>query len=177
MNIKEELIKRYSYLYENKELILAMCINIVEVKPNERKQELEKLKRGYKKLSADKMIIDNVETAIKNIDGSTYEYYLFKDVSSEIVDLYEDFLLGDLPLEETGLYKHIEGVKTNPVYLEGFNNMINALEEKRNKNMHLKNIPTFTVWKILSYVRKKNINNKLALEVLDKYYNLDRYMH
>lgn len=32
MNIKEELIRRYSYLYENKELILAMCINIVEVK-------------------------------------------------------------------------------------------------------------------------------------------------
>ena len=176
MNIKEELIRRYSYLYENKELILAMCINVVEVKPNKRKQELEKLKREYKKLSADKMIINNVETTIKNVDGSTYEYYLFKDVSSEIVDLYEDFLLGNLPLEETGLYKHIEGVKNSPVYLEGFNNMINALEEKRKKNMHLKNIPTFTVWKILSYVRRKNINNKLALEILDKYYNLDRYM-
>jgi len=176
MNIKEELIRRYSYLYENKELILAMCINVVEIKPNERKQELEKLKREYKKLSADKMIINNVETTIKNVDGSTYEYYLFKDVSSEIVDLYEDFLLGNLPLEETGLYKHIEGVKNSPVYLEGFNNMINALEENRNKNMHLKNIPTFTVWKILSYVRRKNINNKLALEILDKYYNLDRYM-
>ena len=57
MNIKEELIRRYSYLYENKELILAMCINVVEIKPNERKQELEKLKREYKKLSADKMIL------------------------------------------------------------------------------------------------------------------------
>lgn len=176
MNIKEELIKRYSYLYENKELILAMCINIVEVKPNKRKEELERLKKKYKKLSADGEIIDNVETAIKNIDGSTYEYYLFKDVSSEIVDLYEDFLLGDLSMEETELYKHIEGVKNNPVYLEGFNNMINSLEEKRSKNMHLKNIPTFTVWKILSYVRRKNIDNKLILEVLDKYYNLDRYM-
>ncbi len=176
MNIKEELIRRYSYLYENKELILAMCINIVEVKPNKRKEELERLKKKYKKLSADGEIIDNVETAIKNIDGSTYEYYLFKDVSSEIVDLYEDFLLGDLQVEETELYKHIEGVKNSPVYLEGFNNMINSLEEKRSKNMHLKNIPTFTVWKILSYVRRKNIDNKLILEVLDKYYNLDRYM-
>ena len=58
MNIKEELIRRYSYLYENKELILAMCINIVEVKPNERKQELEELKRKYKKLSADKMMME-----------------------------------------------------------------------------------------------------------------------
>ena len=35
---------------------------LIEVKPNERKQELEKLKREYKKLSADKMIINNVET-------------------------------------------------------------------------------------------------------------------
>ena len=47
MNIKEELIRRYSYLYENKELILAMCINIVEVKPNKRKEELERLKKKY----------------------------------------------------------------------------------------------------------------------------------
>lgn len=47
MNIKEELIRRYSYLYENKELILAMCINIVEVKPNKRKR-IERLKKKYK---------------------------------------------------------------------------------------------------------------------------------
>ncbi|MDD7132005.1 MAG: hypothetical protein PUH84_02685 [Firmicutes bacterium] len=181
MDIKEELIRRYSYLYENKELILAMCINIVEDKPNERKQELEKIKRKYEKSPYDKtktnkQIVDSLENVIKNMNESTYKYYLFKDVNPEIVELYEDFILGDLPLEETDLYRHIEAVKNNQVYLEAFNNIINALEYQRQKNMHLKKMPTFTVWKILSYVRRKHINNDTILKVLDKYYNLDRYM-
>lgn len=181
MDIKEELIRRYSYLYENKELILAMCINIVEDKPNERKQELEKIKRKYEKSPYDKtktnkQIVDSLENVIKNMNESTYNYYLFKDVNPEIVELYEDFMLGDLPLEETDLYRHIEAVKNNQVYLEAFNNIINALEYQRQKNMHLKKMSTFTVWKILSYVRRKHINNDTILKVLDKYYNLDRYM-
>lgn len=181
MDIKEELIRRYSYLYENKELILAMCINIVEDKPNKRKQELEKIKRKYEKSPYDKtktnkQIVDSLENVIKNMNESTYKYYLFKDVNPEIVELYEDFILGDLPLEETDLYRHIEAVKNNQVYLEAFNNIINALEYQRQKNMHLKKMSTFTVWKILSYVRRKHINNDTILKVLDKYYNLDRYM-
>lgn len=146
MDIKEELIRRYSYLYENKELILAMCINIVEDKPNERKQELEKIKRKYEKSPYDKtktnkQIVDSLENVIKNMNESTYKYYLFKDVNPEIVELYEDFILGDLPLEETDLYRHIEAVKNNQVYLEAFNNIINALEYQRQKNMHLKKMP------------------------------------
>ena len=93
MDIKEELIRRYSYLYENKELILAMCINIVEDKPNERKQELEKIKRKYEKSPYDKtktnkQIVDSLENVIKNMNESTYKYYLFKDVNPEIVELY-----------------------------------------------------------------------------------------
>ena len=158
-----------------------MCINIVEDKPNERKQELEKIKRKYEKSPYDKtktnkQIVDSLENVIKNMNESTYKYYLFKDVNPEIVELYEDFILGDLPLEETDLYRHIEAVKNNQVYLEAFNNIINALEYQRQKNMHLKKMPTFTVWKILSYVRRKHINNDTILKVLDKYYNLDRYM-
>ncbi len=172
MDIKEELIRRYSYLYENKELILAMCINIVEDKPNKRKYE----KSPYDKTKTNKQIVDSLENVIKNMNESTYKYYLFKDVNPEIVELYEDFILGDLPFEETDLYRHIEAVKNNQVYLEAFNNIINALEYQRQKNMHLKKMPTFTVWKILSYVRRKHINNDTILKVLDKYYNLDRYM-
>ena len=53
---------------------------------------------------------------------------------------------------------------------------INLLENRRNRNAHLKKIPTFTVWKILSYVRKRNQDNACALEALEKYYNIDRYM-
>ena len=40
----------------------------------------------------------------------------------------------------------------------------------------MKKVPTFTVWKILSYVRRKNIDNRLVLDALDKYYNIDRFM-
>lgn len=53
--------------------------------------------------------------------------------------------------------------------------MINDLEERRSKNQHLKNISTFTVWKILSYVRKKYENNATVLAALDKYYNIERF--
>ena len=54
--------------------------------------------------------------------------------------------------------------------------MIHDLEERRSKNQHLKSIPTFTVWKILSYVRKKYENNDTVLAALDKYYNIERFI-
>lgn len=179
MDIKNELIKRYSYLYENKELILAMCINIVIVKDgsNKRIKELENIKKKCERLYSDDIVksITSIIDSIKKGDDRLV-YYLFKDVNDEIVDLYEDFLFGDKEMEELDLYKHIEGVKNNPIYLELFNDMIVSLEERRKCNLHLKKIPTFTVWKILSYVRRRYSNNITVLKALDKYYNIDRYM-
>lgn len=101
------------------------------------------------------------------------KYYLFYKVNTEIVNCFEEFLLGDNEVEQSDLYKHIEAVKKSK-YIETFNYLIEKVEERRNNNMHLQNIPTFTVWKILTYVRNKNINNKVVLGALDKYYNLDR---
>lgn len=179
MDIKNELIKRYSYLYENKELILAMCINTVIVKDssNKRIKELEKIKKKCERLYTDDIVksITSIIDSIKKGDDRLV-YYLFKDVNDEIVDLYEDFLFGDKEIEELDLYKHIEGVKNNPIYLELFNDMIVSLEERRKCKLHLKKIPTFTVWKILSYVRRRYSNNITVLKALDKYYNIDRYM-
>ena len=60
--------------------------------------------------------------------------------------------------------------------MESVQDSINGLEERRQNNMHLKRIPTFTVWKILTYVKNKNKNNSVVLEALEKYYNIDRYM-
>ena len=40
----------------------------------------------------------------------------------------------------------------------------------------MKSIPTFTVWKILSYVRKKYENNATVLAALDRYYNIERFI-
>jgi hypothetical protein len=52
--------------------------------------------------------------------------------------------------------------------------MISSLNERRQYNQWLKRVPTFTVWKILGYVRRNNLNNVVALEALDRYYNIDR---
>lgn len=110
-----------------------------------------------------------------NYDLEHEKYYLMANVNDSIVDMYEDFLFSDKEMEELDLYKHIEGVKTSK-YLSVFNTLIENLETRRKRIFHLKKVPTFTVWKILSYVRRKNIDNRLVLDALDKYYNIDRFM-
>lgn len=44
MNIREELLKRYKYLYENKELILVNCI-VYDIEKNIKKQLKLNVKR------------------------------------------------------------------------------------------------------------------------------------
>ena len=188
--VQEELIKRYLYLYENRELVLALCIDY-GIRENyyreqiKKKNELKKsLKRKFKK---SKSKIDQTMTDIEiyHLLLSTAEDekslkepkpYLYAKVSDDIVNAYEEFLFTDKNMEDTELYKHIESLKNSPEFLEAVQENINRLEERRQKNQHLKRIPTFTVWKILTYVRNKNKDNVTVLEALEKYYNIDRYM-
>lgn len=174
MNTRNEIIKRYMYLYQNKELILALCIGTgIE------KEKLEKkIKESERLLSSNSVY--NTELMKLELENANYDlehekYYLMANVNDSIVDMYEDFLFSDKEMEELDLYKHIEGVK-NSKYLDVFNTLIENLETRRKRNFHLKKVPTFTVWKILSYVRRKNIDNRLVLDALDKYYNIDRFM-
>ena len=174
MNTRNEIIKRYMYLYQNKELILALCIGTgIE------KEKLEKkIKESERLLSSNSVYnreLMKLELENANYDLEHEKYYLMANVNDSIVDMYEDFLFSDKEIEELDLYKHIEGVK-NSKYLDVFNTLIENLESRRKKNIHLKNVPTFTVWKILSYVRRKNVDNRLVLDALDKYYNIDRFM-
>ncbi len=174
MNIRNEIIKRYMYLYQNKELILALCIGTgIE------KEKLEKkIKESERLLSSNSVYnreLMKLELENANYDLEHEKYYLMANVNDSIVDMYEDFLFSDKEMEELDLYKHIEGVK-NSKYLDVFNTLIENLETRRKRNFHLKKVPTFTVWKILSYVRRKNIDNRLVLDALDKYYNIDRFM-
>ena len=169
-----ELVKRYIYLYQNKELILALCIGTgIE------KEKLEKkIKESERLLSSNSVYnreLMKLELEKANYDLEHEKYYLMANVNDSIVDMYEDFLFSDKEMEELDLYKHIEGVK-NSKYLDVFNTLIENLETRRKRNFHLKKVPTFTVWKILSYVRRKNIDNRLVLDALDKYYNIDRFM-
>ena len=174
MNTRNEIIKRYMYLYQNKELILALCIGTgIE------KEKLEKkIKESERLLSSNSVYnreLIKLELENANYDLEHEKYYLMANVNDSIVDMYEDFLFSDKEMEELNLYKHIEGVK-NSKYLDVFNTLIENLETRRKRNFHLKKVPTFTVWKILSYVRRKNIDNRLVLDALDKYYNIDRFM-
>lgn len=174
MNTRNEIIKRYMYLYQNKELILALCIGTgIE------KEKLEKkIKESERLLSSNSVYnreLMKLELEKANYDLEHEKYYLMANVNDSIVDMYEDFLFSDKEMEELDLYKHIEGVK-NSKYLDVFNTLIENLESKRKRNFYLKKVPTFTVWKILSYVRRKNIDNRLVLDALDKYYNIDRFM-
>lgn len=174
MNTKNEIIKRYMYLYQNKELILALCIGTgIE------KEKLEKkIKESERLLSSNSVYnreLMKLELENANYDLEHEKYYLMANVNDSIVDMYEDFLFSDKEMEELDLYKHIEGVK-NSKYFDVFNTLIENLETRRKRNFYLKKVPTFTVWKILSYVRRKNIDNRLVLDALDKYYNIDRFM-
>ena len=174
MNTRNEIIKRYMYLYQNKELILALCIGTgIE------KEKLEKkIKESERLLSSNSVYnreLMKLELENANYDLEHEKYYLMANVNDSIVDMYEDFLFSDKEMEELDLYKHIEGVK-NSKYLDVFNTLIENLETRRKRNFHLKKVSTFTVWKILSYVRRKNIDNRLVLDALDKYYNIDRFM-
>lgn len=174
MNTRNEIIKRYMYLYQNKELILALCIGTgIE------KEKLEKkIKESERLLSSNSVYnreLMKLELENANYDLEHEKYYLMANVNDSIVDMYEDFLFSDKEMEELDLYKHIEGVK-NSKYLDVFNTLIENLESRRKRNFYLKKVPTFTVWKILSYVRRKNIDNRLVLDALDRYYNIDRFM-
>ena len=179
MNTRNEIFKRYMYLYQNKELILALCIGTgIE------KDKLEKeIKENEKLLSSNSVCKNNstIRELMKlglenaNYDLEHEKYYLMANVNYSIVDMYQDFLFSDKEMEDLDLYKHIESVKSSK-YLSVFNTLIENLETRRKRNFHLKKVPTFTVWKILSYVRRKNIDNRLVLDALDKYYNIDRFM-
>ena len=175
--VKEELMKRYMYLYQNKELILSLCIHR-GIEKKEIVKKIKEFKNILKNCKDDEMVSNTIKKIINDykVELNTEKYYLMSNVNDNVVSMFEDFLFSDFDMEELDLYKHIEAVKNNEKYLSTFNYLIEQLEDRRSCNANLSNIPTFTVWKILSYVRRKNSNNKILLDALDKYYNIDRFV-
>lgn len=180
MEIEDELLRRYQYLYDNKELILSNCIiydtetDYIEGKIREFKQHL----KNAKKLSLSEETISLLNTTIAYYKRrlKIKVPYLSSKPSKGFVDMVEEFTLGDSDITETELYKQTEAIKNDFEEHTKRICMISDLEDRRSKNIHLKSIPAFTVWKILSYVRKRYPENTTVLFALDKYYNLDRYM-
>lgn len=139
---ENELIKRYVYLYQNKELILALCID--------RDIEKEKIKSDIKKcenlIKRNSVCKENkkLNNFLKSLIEDCYlrlkkeNYYLMSRVNEDIVSMFEEFLFSDDMMENSNLYKHIEAVKLNRNYLDSFNYLIESLEERRQTNIQLR---------------------------------------
>lgn len=179
--VKEELIRRYIYLYDNKELILSLCISagIEEKSLKRRLQEAKATLKSYKKNGINNqamlsMLMKSIEQIKESLDNP--KFYLKDEIPKELLQMIEDFLFTDYPLETTDLYKEIENMRSDEVELANAEYLINDINSTREKNIFLRKRQIFTVWHILDYIRKKHPNNQDIQEYLDIFYNLERYM-
>lgn len=179
LEIKQELIKRYKYLYENKEVILALFIEAkIQTKTYKAKlRKTKQTKKDAKRLKQEELypIIDNCISYYKKA-LKTPKYYLMDKITDDDIEILEEFLFTDYDIEDTLLYRMTEYLKCDELYLKEANNKIQEIQERRNKNKILKDKEFITVWRILNYVRDKNKDNLTYIKALDKYYNLERYI-
>jgi len=120
------------------------------------------------------MLIKSIEQIKESLDNP--KFYLKDEIPEELLQMIEDFLFTDYPLETTDLYKEIENMRSDEVELANAEYLINDINSTREKNIFLRKRQIFTVWHILDYVRKKHSNNQDIQEYLDIFYNLERYM-
>lgn len=179
LEIKQELIKRYKYLYENKEVILSLFIEAkIQTKTYKAKlRKTKQTKKDAKRLKQEELypIIDNCISYYKKA-LKTPKYYLMDKITDDDIEILEEFLFTDYDIEDTLLYRMTEYLKCDELYLKEANNKIQEIQERRNKNKILKDKEFITVWRILNYVRDKNKDNLTYIKALDKYYNLERYI-
>ena len=185
---QDELIQRYKYLYENKEIILALCIKYecateyYKKRLKNDKKNLKEMKKLKKNHQADLEFCNSIIVSILesiNHDRKMMhvaEPYLCAKVENKIVDDFKEFILGDKKIEETDLYRRTERTKNDSAIKEALDFLVSEVQKRREQDSILKDIPAFTVWKMLTYVRNKYADNAEILKALDKYYNLDRYM-
>ena len=165
MNIeqaKQELVKRYKYLYENAYFILAPYMY------EQSNEEFEiTVVENIKKYNDPILKIPLVYLNINRLDS--------------VNSVFEEFLLSDKPMEETTLYKMIESKRNNKDYLEQVKIGL-ALLEKDNQGKYAFTKTYLEIGTILGKVNEyineqsndiKNRDNKLL--VLDEYFRLLRY--
>lgn len=70
MNVKNEIIKRYMYLYQNKELILTLCIGtgIEKDKLKRELKEIKKLLNSNDMCKNNSMVRELIGLELKNIN-------------------------------------------------------------------------------------------------------------
>ena len=161
--IKEEVIKRYCYLYENAEFILAPFMY------EETKEEREKLNNEYKR--------DNLKMFITDIRA----IYLQKLPYALLLDL-EELILGDEPMEGNFLYFDLEKNKNNKDYLAKVKEGLKLLEKRNQRYENIKE--KLDIWKLLTimyeFIQNQSAdlkNREKKLLALDEYFRILRYQN
>jgi len=161
---KQELVRRYKYLYENAYFILAPYM-------------YEQTEEEYQK---------SVDDYIKQFGRSIIDkpsIYLKINRLDSVNSIFEEFLLSDKKLEDTELYKFIESKRNDKEYLEQVKRGI-ELNDKRNIERCEITKESLDIWKILNatwdYISEQSgdlKNKKSKLRVLDEYYRIARYQN
>lgn len=160
---KQELVKRYRYLYQNAYFILAPYM-------------YEQNENEYKKMIREFANVHGREILSRPL---IYLNILRSDI---VNSLFEEFLLSDKTMEESKLYQLIENNRDNKEYIEKVKIGL-ELVEKDNKNINCEILKsTLDLGKILEkvteYLEEQSgdlKNKKRKLRVIDEYYRIYRY--
>ena len=162
---KQELVKRYRYLYENAYFILAPYM--YEQTEEEYLEDVERYMKEYGKSIIDKPMI-----------------YLNINTLDDINAVYEEFLLSDRKIEDTELYKFIESKRDDKEYLEQVKKGLELVDKKNVDVKYNVFLLDLDIWQILnkvsSYIDEQSgdlKNKKDKLYVLDQYYRIARYIN
>lgn len=159
--IKQELINRYKYIYENAVYILAPYMY------QQTGEERDRLNKEYKKEK-------------KNYLSNDLLIYL-KELPDDLLQGLESFLLSDIPYKESQLYIGLEEKKKEQDYLSKVKNGLFLLV-KDNKDKSDLFQTKLDSWKLLTMTREfineqsGDLKNKeKKLNALDEYFRIDRY--
>ena len=160
--IKQELINRYKYIYENAVYVLAPYMY------QQTEEKRDRLNKKYRKRNKIHPFVSN--------DLLIY----LKELPKELLLDLESFLLSDTPFHQSKLYIELEDKKKSPDFLNTVKIGLNLLEKDNSKYPSLQT--KLDSWKLLVSIRDfineqsgdlKNKEKKLT--ALDEYFRINRY--
>lgn len=162
---KQELVRRYKYLYENAYFILAPYM--YEQSEEEFKRQVDENLKKY-----------NVGVLKKPL------IYLNINRLDNINSLFEEFLLSDKPMEESSLYQMVENKRNDKDYLDKVKKGLELLEKDNADEKHEMFKSKLSIWEVLGkvsdYIEEQSgdlKNKERKLYVLDQYYRIHRYQN
>ena len=160
--IKQELIDRYKYIYENAVYIFAPYMY------QETKEDRDKLNKEYRKEDKNHPFISN--------DLLIY----LKELPSDLLLDLESFLLSDTPFNQSKLFIELEQRKKESDFLNRVKTGLSLLEKDNSKHSSIQ--IKLDSWNLLVRIREfineqsgdlKNKEKKLI--ALDEYFRINRY--